>query len=147
VIHPREARGQAFGGIVQGTGMALTEKLTVDGGVVATIPGPLAVPPFNSSGWLGPFVATFSTKGLHYVDCHVWEEGTIIDEYELPVYVTIREDVNRDFTVDIYDVVTVALAFGAQPGEAAWDRRADVREDGVIDIFDIVRVALQFGWA
>jgi hypothetical protein len=81
------------------------------------------------------------------VDCHVYEEGTIIDEYQLPLYVTISEDVTSDFTVDVYDIVQVALAFGTQPGQAAWDCRADVREDGVIDIFDLVCVALQFGWA
>jgi ABC-type transport system substrate-binding protein len=122
-------------------------ELTVDGSVVETIPGPLTVQPFNTTGWLGPFTATFAAKGPHYVDCHVWEEGTIIDECELPVCVTIPEDVTSDFTVDVYDVVRVALVFGAQRGEAAWEWRADVREDGVIDIFDLVCVARQFGWA
>jgi len=59
---------------------------------------------------------------------------------------TLREDLNNDCTVDIFDIVILGLAFGARPGDPHWDPRADVVEDALIDIFDIVKLALVFGF-
>jgi hypothetical protein len=59
--------------------------------------------------------------------------------------VTLAEDVNRDFTVDFYDIVKTAGAFGSRLGSTVWSRSADVTDDGVVDIFDLVRVAISFG--
>jgi branched-chain amino acid transport system substrate-binding protein len=56
-----------------------------------------------------------------------------------------QADVNFDGTVDIFDVVTVGLSFGAVPGDGNWNIEADLNSDKVIDIFDIVLVALVFG--
>jgi hypothetical protein len=122
-------------------------ELTVDGQVVDIIPGPIVLAPFETSIMYGPFFTTFVAKGPHYLDCHTWEEGTIIDEYQFPIYVTIAEDINYDYVVDIFDIVILGLAFGSSPGDANWDSRGDLVKDFVIDIFDIVRIALNFGWA
>ena len=54
-------------------------------------------------------------------------------------------DINNDGTVDIFDVVTVAIAFGTVPGDEKWNPVADIVEDGIIDIFDVVSVAKEFG--
>jgi hypothetical protein len=58
--------------------------------------------------------------------------------------VKITGDLNRDWTVDIFDIVIVALEFGHPPPPIV-DPRADVNKDGLVDIFDIVVVALHFG--
>jgi hypothetical protein len=121
--------------------------LTIDDVIVATFPGPIVLDSFTASGLIGPYFHTFLTKGLHYIDCHTYEEGTIIDEYQFPIYVTIAEDVNYDYVVDIFDLVILGLAFGSSPGDANWDSRGDLVKDFVVDIFDVVRVAFRFGWA
>jgi len=55
-------------------------------------------------------------------------------------------DTNDDGIVDIYDVVTVAIAFGSKPGDSNWNPEADVAEPyGEIDIFDVVAVTTNFG--
>ena len=66
--------------------------------------------------------------------------GTIISITE-----TIEGDVNGDFTVDIYDVVLLARAFGSKPGDPNWDPNADVVVDNSIDIYDVVTVSRNFG--
>lgn len=55
-------------------------------------------------------------------------------------------DINYDHIVDIYDIVLVAVAFGAVPGDPNWNARADINKDRIIDIYDIVIVALAFGY-
>ena len=68
------------------------------------------------------------------------------DGYTIYIWGTIREDLNNDFKVDIFDVVIIGLSFGSTPSEYNWDPRADIVPDHLIDIFDMVRVALVFGW-
>jgi len=58
---------------------------------------------------------------------------------------TIPADVNRDCTVNILDLVMVALAFLTKPGDPNWNPLADVNGDGRVDILDLTRVALNFG--
>jgi len=57
----------------------------------------------------------------------------------------IPGDIVIDDLVDIFDLVKVAVAFGAVPGDGNWDRIADIVYDGLIDIFDVVTVATHFG--
>ena len=54
-------------------------------------------------------------------------------------------DINSDGIVDIFDVVSAALAFGSTPGDSNWNQAADLNNDGVVDIFDIVLIATNFG--
>jgi len=61
------------------------------------------------------------------------------------VAVTMIGDIAPNGRVDIVDVVTVALCFGASIGDAVWNANADINNDGIINIIDIVVVALHFG--
>ena len=76
---------------------------------------------------------------------------TIILQYmttlqlNLTVMDTILGDVNGDGVVDIYDVVTVAVAFGSIPGDSNWNPLADLNNDDVVDIYDVVTIARNFG--
>ena len=54
-------------------------------------------------------------------------------------------DVNIDGVVDIFDVVTVSIAFGSTPLDPNWNVAADLNNDDVVDIFDVVTVASNFG--
>jgi hypothetical protein len=69
-------------------------------------------------------------------------DNTFVDGW---VLVTTPGDVNGDGVIDIFDCVTIALAFGATPSDPGWNPNADINGDGVIDIFDLVIVALNFG--
>lgn len=59
--------------------------------------------------------------------------------------ITMMGDVVPDGLVDIFDIVTVAVCFGANIGDSGWNANADINNDGTVDIFDIVVVALHFG--
>jgi hypothetical protein len=56
-------------------------------------------------------------------------------------------DVNADGIIDIFDCVTVAVAFGSAYNDPTppWNPNADINIDGTVDIFDLVVVALYFG--
>jgi len=61
------------------------------------------------------------------------------------IVVSMPGDVTPDGTIDIFDVVPIALAFGATSTSPNWNFNADINNDGIVDIFDIVVVALHFG--
>jgi len=77
-------------------------------------------------------------------------EVVVIDETELEVRWNLA-DINRDYTVDIKDVVIVASKFGCKVGNEGYDIKADITgfkylvPDGKIDIKDIGEVAKRFG--
>jgi len=54
-------------------------------------------------------------------------------------------DINSDGNADIFDIVTVAIAFGSSYGQPSYKLMADRNIDNVVDIFDIVYVATHFG--
>lgn len=57
----------------------------------------------------------------------------------------MQGDVNHDATIDIFDCVLAALAFGSVPSDPQWNPHCDVNLDNTIDIFDMVTIALNFG--
>ncbi len=57
----------------------------------------------------------------------------------------VSGDTNADSKVDIFDLATVGLAYGSQPGDANWNPDADVANTvDKIDIFDLATVGLNF---
>ena len=76
----------------------------------------------------------------YIIDTNNWDNYPLMEPYtQLP------GDINNDGTVDIFDCVVVALAFGSKPGDPNWNPVADINNDNIVDIFDIVVVALHFG--
>jgi len=61
------------------------------------------------------------------------------------VYVGIPGDLNGDGTVDIYDAIILASAFGSSPGMKNWNPNADINGDGIVDIYDAITLASNFG--
>ncbi len=51
-----------------------------------------------------------------------------------------------DLIVDIEDIYTAALAYGAMPGHERWSPAADINVDFIVDIEDIYSIALAYGW-
>jgi ABC-type transport system substrate-binding protein len=121
-------------------------NVTVDGIVVSTLLGPVALDPFETSVFNGTFTHSFTAKGLHHIGCRTYENGSLLDACQFSIYVTVAEDFNFDYTVDVYDIVIASLAFGSHPGEPHWDSRADINNDLTVDIFDMIKIALSFGW-
>ena len=61
------------------------------------------------------------------------------------IKIQIPGDINNDDTVDIFDCVIIAIAFGSTPSDSNWNPFADTNSDGIVDTFDMVDVALHFG--
>jgi len=55
-------------------------------------------------------------------------------------------DLNNDGTVDIYDLIIVASAYGTSEGDQDWNPAADINGDKTVDIYDLILVASCFGW-
>jgi len=60
--------------------------------------------------------------------------------------VTHIDDVNGDGKVDLSDVLAVALAFGARPGDPLWSPNLDVDGNGSVDLIDYLATALNYGY-
>jgi hypothetical protein len=97
---------------------------------------------------------TWDTNGYAKGDYTVWaqadpvtgETNTTNNTFtDGTITIVMQGDINNDKIVDIFDIVRVAVAFGAIPSDPNWDPNADINDDGIIDIFDIVAVALNFG--
>ena len=73
------------------------------------------------------------------------EINTLNNILDCWIIITSPGDINADGIVDIFDIATVALAFGSTPSEPNWNPVADINNDGTVDIFDIVVVAIHFG--
>lgn len=57
----------------------------------------------------------------------------------------LKEDINVDGVVDLFDATLVSAHFGLNEGEPDWDAKVDINGDGTIDIFDVIAVAQKFG--
>jgi hypothetical protein len=118
------------------SGTVGTETVTLAGGSSTTV-----TLTWNTTG---------IAKGNYTISAYAWpvEGETDTNDNLLTdgwVFVAMPGDVNADGIVDIFDIATVALAFGSTPSEPNWNPVADINNDGIVDIFDIVVVALHFG--
>jgi len=75
------------------------------------------------------FTYTYSTRNIRIVE-----------------YAPIPGDINYDGRVDLYDIVVVATAYGARPGDAEWNPDADIAPPwGKIDLYDAVTILYHYG--
>ena len=58
---------------------------------------------------------------------------------------SLAGDTNKDWYVDMVDIVRAALAFGSTPSDPKWNPAADLNDDDIIDICDLVRIGINFG--
>jgi len=95
----------------------------------------------------------YAAVGTYNVTLTVVDNDGLTDyaKNSLPIR-TLLGDLNNDGAVDIFDVVTVAKAFGSEPGDSNWNSVADINNafgdgvgDGSVDIFDVVTIAKNFG--
>lgn len=61
------------------------------------------------------------------------------------VLVTLAGDVDGDCDVDIYDIVTIAGAYGTSEGDPGYIANCDLNNNGEIDIFDVSIAAGNYG--
>jgi parallel beta-helix repeat protein len=85
---------------------------------------------------------SISTNGTHYI---IYFSFTFNSAYELTIAFPVEGDVNYDGDVNIFDIVTIAGAYGTEEGQLKYDTHCDLDDDGDIDIFDIVRAAMNYG--
>jgi len=89
-------------------------------------------------------------KGNYTISAYAWPvpgetetgDNSLVDGW---ILVTMPGDVNGDGLVDIFDCVTIALAYSSTPNDPNWSPNADITNDNLVDIFDLVIVALHFG--
>jgi len=113
-----------------------TKQVTLANGASTTVTST-----WNTTGFV---------KGNYTVSAYAWSvpgetdttDNTFVDGW---IVITIVGDVNGDGVVDIFDCVTIALAYGSTPTDPNWSPNADITNDNLIDIFDLVIVALHFG--
>jgi len=56
---------------------------------------------------------------------------------------TLSGDINGDGSIDIYDALIAAAAFGSSPGDVNWNPLADLNQDDKVDIYDVLILAAQ----
>jgi hypothetical protein len=54
-------------------------------------------------------------------------------------------DLNLDGTVDIYDAIILANAYGSTPTSSNWNAAADINSDKNVDIYDAIMLANNYG--
>ncbi len=122
-------------------------EITLDGEIFQIIPG-FDIDPFEVKVF-GPYTVEVEI-GNHYLDCHTYVDGVLVDTYESPLWMTLKEDVNMNINVGVDDIFAAAAAFGSQPppfaGWERWDERCDMFGDYYVGIDDIFDIAVNFGW-
>jgi len=54
-------------------------------------------------------------------------------------------DINRDGSVDIFDLIRLQAATWSTPTDPNWNPKADLKRDGIIDLFDYFLMRTDFG--
>jgi hypothetical protein len=61
------------------------------------------------------------------------------------IVITILGDVDGDFDVDIYDIVSICVGYGSKKGDPKYAPNYDIDCDGDIDIYDVVTACTNYG--
>jgi parallel beta-helix repeat protein len=59
--------------------------------------------------------------------------------------VTIPGDLNGDFSVDVYDAISLAGSYSLKPGSPNWNPNTDINNDSVVDIYDALILSKYYG--
>ena len=57
----------------------------------------------------------------------------------------MKEDVNADGRINIYDVVAACASYGSHPGYPNWNPYTDINGDGQVTILDLVSITRMYG--
>ena len=74
---------------------------------------------------------------LHFTYSHSTEQ--------IQILLTIPGDINGDRTVNLLDLVVIAIAYDSVPSDPNWNPLADIHKDNKITLLDLVAVAIQYG--
>ncbi len=89
-------------------------------------------------------VVRVDSDGDGVVD-HVLTSDSELTAREFQGIVAVEGDLDENGIVDLFDLVTVVIAFGSTPSDMSWGARCDLNGDNVIDVFDLAIVAANFG--
>ena len=90
----------------------------------------------------GTWTATASHAG-YLSAARYWVVVTSAEDLLLPDVTLHGGDVNADYVVDLFDLVTVAAAYS--PFAPASNPAADINGDGWVSLFDLVLVGMNYG--
>jgi parallel beta-helix repeat protein len=96
-----------------------------------------------------PWNTTSFAKGNYAICACAWPVPGETDDSDnnftmYAVKITIPGDINGDFTVDIYDALTLAGAYNSKPNSPNWNLNADINGDNMVDIYDAIILAGNF---
>jgi hypothetical protein len=102
----------------------------------------LALTPGNYTTIAFIWNTTASAYGVYSIDARVggdplFNGGT--------VRIVVPGDVNGDGSVDIYDAITLATAYGSNPNGTKWNSNTDINDDQTVDIYDAIILANNYG--
>jgi hypothetical protein len=92
-----------------------------------------------------------STQHIRFGNVTITLTGSLYDgtSFEANAVITVSSltgDVNCDGTVDFYDLVKAATAFGFREGETKWNPNANFAQPwGGIDVYDLITIVISFG--
>ena len=109
---------------------------------LATIPFKVIGFVWNTTRTSANCTLAFSSHELNSTSLEEIQHDVVNGTYR---YTPIQGDLNMDGTVNIFDIILAAIAFGSEPGDPNWNPRADLNCDGNVDIFDIILIAVNFG--
>ncbi|MDP4181557.1 MAG: glycoside hydrolase family 9 protein [Bacillota bacterium] len=64
-----------------------------------------------------------------------------------PTDIRLIEDIDQNGSVNMADVMIIALSFGSTSKDAAFNPKCDLNGDGVINMADIMKLAVKFGYS
>jgi len=90
------------------------------------------------------------SEGYYVISAYVWpvpgEMDTMDNAFiEVIVTLTIPGDVDGDLNVDIFDVVSICVAYCSKRGQPQYKTNCDINSDGKIDIYDVVIACAHYG--